>query len=495
MSIANFISFSPLWILSLTLVILLLLSPFTSDSRMIVSLTGLGFISAFCGLLFESGSPVITSLLVLDSYAIFYLGLILPAAFIVVLFSFNFEKQGHEYYLLLILATLGSEVIVVSHHFASFFLGLEILSVSLYSLISYSRGDSIENPQGIEAGTQYLILAGTTSAFLLFGMALIYASSGAMELTQVGTVWVKTVGKDPLMTVGTALILVGIGFKLALVPFHMWSPDIFESAPAPVTAFIATVSKGALFVFLFRYSLKIDLNLYPALFYSLAILSTGSMFVGNFLALRENNIKRLLAYSSIAHWGYLLIAVLAGNQISANAVALYILAYFITVLMAFGIITVISGPAKEADLLQDYLGMFWKKPFFAVILSLSILSLAGIPMTAGFTGKFYLVTAGVSFALWSLVVILVLNSALGLYYYLRIIVMVFAVPSLTTSSHHLNPHASHTTSQLSGSNFGNSSHRSSVLVLVTLAFLLIGLGIYPSPVLQVIQDSMSTVFR
>src|SRR5208283_1288015 len=261
----------------------------------------------------------------------------------VVILSFGYLNKHditcEEFYLLLLLAVLGSMVLVCSSHFASFFLGLEVLSISLYALIAYPK----KRIQHVEAGMKYLVLAAVSSAFLLFGMALIYADTGSMTLSVIVSKAAHNAHYTLPFVAGLALMIVGIGFKLALVPFHMWTPDVYEGAPAPVGAFIATVSKGAVFALLLRYFTQISFHRFQSVVVAFGAIAVASMLVGNLLALRQNNVKRILAYSSIAHLGYALVAFLAGGTAAVTAVSYYFASYFVTITTAFGIIPVLSS--------------------------------------------------------------------------------------------------------------------------------------------------------
>jgi NADH-quinone oxidoreductase subunit N len=436
----------------------------------------LAYLLSLCGLAASlialvAVSPLIprqvTPLLFFDGYALFYMGLILAAGFVVTVLSFGYLKDRtgnpEEYYILLLLAVLGSSVLVVSSHFASFFIGLEILSVSLYGLIAYTR-----NELGIEAGVKYLVLAAVSAAFLLFGIALLYGETGTMDFSLLGSQLVSGNSGNLIVMTGLAMLVVGIGFKLAVAPFHMWTPDVYEGAPAPVTAFIATVSKGAMFALLLRYFVRVDIHGQSSLFAAFAFIAVVSMFAGNLLALMQNNVKRILAYSSIAHLGYLLVAFLAGGTMRVVAVTFYLVAYFITTLGAFGVVTVLSDRERDADDMDDYYGLAKRRPWLAGIFSAMLFSLAGIPLTAGFIGKFYVIAAGAGSALWVLVIALVINSAIGLFYYLRIIVAIYSQPAEAVS-------------------VGPSLSLTSGLVLVFLTILLIWLGVYPGPLLQTIH--------
>jgi NADH-quinone oxidoreductase subunit N len=235
--------------------------------------------------------------------------------------------------------------------------------------------------------------------------------------------------RAPVLLSGFALILVGIGFKLGVVPFHMWTPDVYEGAPAPSTAFLATASKGAMFALFVRFLAGTGALTQPGVFFSLSLIAAFSMFAGNLLALLQSNVKRLLAYSSIAHFGYLMVAVLSGNPLAVRAVMYYLAAYFVTTLGAFGVVATLSGNERDADSIEDYRGLYWRRPWIAAAFTASLLSLAGIPVTAGFVAKFYVLAAGVGSALWVLVLLLAANSAIGLFYYLRVVVAMCQRPA------------------------------------------------------------------
>lgn len=423
----------------------------------------------------EAAPLRVTPLLLVDHYAVLYMALLFAGATVCVLLAHGYLRryQGNreEFYILMLLATLGAAVLAACNHFAALFLGVELLSVSLYALIAYPH--SLD--RHVEAGVKYLILAATSSAFLLFGMALIYAASGNMAIDRIGEILgsIRLTGDGPLLLAGLGMMVVGIGFKLAVVPFHLWTPDVYQGAPAPVTAFVATVSKGALVALLLRLLPPGDIRVGGALFLVFAGIAAASMLAGNLLALLQENVKRILAYSSIAHMGYLLVAFLAGGSLAFTAVTFYLIAYFVTTLGSFGVITVLSGPDKEAEGLEDFRGLFWRRPWLAGVFTAMVLSLAGLPLTAGFVGKFYLVVAGVGGSLWALVIILVVSSTIGLYYYLRIVVALYAHQSEAESS------AFPSVLSLSGG-----------LTLAGLTLLLIWLGVMPAPFIHLIQTML-----
>jgi NADH-quinone oxidoreductase subunit N len=386
------------------------------------TLVGLGVAVACIPLSASAPSPQVTPLVRMDGFALFVFVLLAGAAAVVALLAHAYlerrREQPEEFYVLLQLATLGSAVLASSTHFASLFLGLETLSISLYGLISYSRSARFS----VEAGVKYLILAGASSAFLLFGMALLYAESGTLEFRDLAANLAVANAEGILVVAALALLTVGIGFKLALVPFHFWTPDVYQGAPAPVTAFVATVSKGGMVAAVVRFLLELGLPRESTIFLSLSAIAAASMLAGNLLALLQRNVKRMLAYSSIAHFGYVLMAVLAGGDLALEAVIFYLVAYFATNLAAFGVVTALSHGDRDADSLDDYRGLFWSHPILASVLTVSLFSLAGIPLTAGFLGKFYVLSAGIEASLFTLVFVLAASSAIGIYYYLRIVV-------------------------------------------------------------------------
>ncbi len=473
MSMTDMAALSPIIILALAAIGAMLMIAFYRSHKAVAVLTLLGLGASFAALFIASRfiPHFVTALVVVDGYGLFFMGLILLSSFTVASLSYGYlkwrDENPEEFYLILLLATLGSGMLVLGGSFVSFFLGLEILSVSLYSLIAYFR----VHKRGNEAGIKYLILAAVAAAFLLFGMALVYGRLGTMEYALIARK-IGGLGNDPILLAGLVLIIVGVSFKLALVPFHMWTPDVYEGAPAPVTAFIATVSKGAMFVLLLRFFMYVQIGHYPFLVLFFSLVAAVSMSVGNLLALYQQNVKRLLAYSSIAHQGYLLVAFLAGREASLMAVSYYLPAYFVAMLGAFGVITVMSGKDRDAYAIEDYQGLAWRRPWLAGAFSLMLLSLAGIPLTAGFLGKYYVMSAGVGSALWVLVIILAVNSAASLYYYLRIVAVQFAA---------------------GGEKICPSPPRVPApggVIIAVLTFVLFWLGIYPATMIRIIHAAI-----
>jgi len=370
----------------------------------------------------------VTPLLLVDRLSLLFWVLFCLGGAVTVLLSREYVcthgDQPEEYFLLLLLATLGACVLAAANHVGALVLGLELLSVSLYALIAYPNKSILP----LEAAIKYLVLSGAASATVLFGFALLYAATGTLQFAAMGAMLDQAaVGRGVLM-VAAAMVFAGLGFKLSVVPFHLWTPDVYEGGPAPVSGFLASIGKAAVFVLLLRLFLEADLFRYQRLVELTGLLAILSMLGGNLLALLQTNIKRMLAYSSIAHMGYLLIVMMVclhavNPGLAVEAAVYYLVAYTLTTLAAFGLLTLISAAAvqRENVELQHVSGLFWRRPLHAGLMLVALLSLAGIPLTAGFIAKFYLISAAVSTHRWVLLFTLVIGSGIGIYYYLRVV--------------------------------------------------------------------------
>lgn len=472
MSELQFYALLPFTLLAAASIVVILLIAF-KQSHTVIQVVGF---LMMCAVIFamwyvrETLPVEIAPLLIVDGFAALFTGLIIFSVLVIGLLSFIYfeerEENPKEYYILLFLSTLGAAVLTISKHFISLFLGLELLSVSLYALIAYLRNRN----NAIEAGIKYLVLAAVSSAFLLFGMALIYMETGSMEFATIAQK-LKGVSGSVLFVTGVGLMVVAVGFKLALVPFHFWAADVYQGAPAPVTAFIATASKIGVFAVLLRFAHSIQLQANSFAFVIFAVIAVVSMIAGNVLALRQQNIKRLLAYSSIAHFGYLLVAFLPGNEAGVSAGIFYLFAYSVTIMAAFGIVTLLSTRQKDAEDQDAYRGLFWQRPILAAVFTIALLSLAGIPLTGGFIAKFAVLTSGVQQQLWVPVLVLVLTSVFGLYYYLRVISLLFADAPAMSQERTLSPFF----------------YKATYAVLVLLTLLLFGLGVFPGVLLKEIN--------
>ncbi|MGH8255617.1 MAG: NADH-quinone oxidoreductase subunit N, partial [Steroidobacteraceae bacterium] len=495
MSLRDLLALLPYLVLAAAAVVELLVIAWRRNHATSAWICALGLVLAFAALFAAAPQAprAVTPLLLVDGYALFYTGLVILAALAVTLLSYGYLKRRavqpcEEYYELLLLATLGAAVVVTSNHFAAFFLGLETLSISLLGLIGYPRAGAAP----AEASIKYLILSGLSSALLLFGIALLYNDLGTLSFSALAPPAAHGAGlRDLAPLAGVALLLAGIGFKLSLVPFHLWAPDIYQGAPAPVTAFIAVVSKCAVMALLLRYFLAaraFDAGTLRLVISAIAVLS---ILAGNLLALLQDNVKRLLAYSSIAHLGYVLVAFLAGGALAVEAVSAYLVAYAITTLGAFGIVGLLSRPelGRDADSISDYQGLFWTHRWLALVFMLMLLSLAGIPLTLGFIAKFYAVTAGVGAHQTAPLTALVVGSILGLYYYLRLIVALIKTPDDARPAATIASAAAPAT----GMRRGPPVQALAGSVMAVLLVLLVALGIYPAPLVRLIRHTAVTL--
>jgi NADH-quinone oxidoreductase subunit N len=431
MTAANWLATAPLLVLSGGAVLLMVLVSIRRGvglACLVAALSSLGA-ALSCIPASRAVSQQVTPLLLADGYALFFAALFCFCGFATVIVSRDYLKsrpgENEEYFLLLLLSTLGAAVLAYANHFASLLLGMELLSVSLYALIAYPDRQVLP----LEAAIKYLVLSGAASAIFVFGFALLYAGLGTLEFEAIGA-GMNAVGPEtrPLLLAATVMIVGGLAFKLSLVPFHMWTPDVYEGAPAPIAGFLASVSKAAIFVVLLRWWMTSGVYELPGMLWVVSLLAAASMLVGNLLALRQDNVKRVLAYSSIAHVGYLLIVLVActispSAPLAMEAAIYYLVAYSLTSLAAFSALGLLSRASgdRELDSLADLTGLFWRQPGLSLLFTLAVLSLAGIPLTAGFIGKFYLFSAGIAGAQWGLLSVLVVGSAIGIYYYLRII--------------------------------------------------------------------------
>ena len=476
MSFSDIIALLPYVLITGTAVMVMLATAFHRNHQFAVGITvaGLVFTLLTIGMVWVNKTHQLTPLLIVDKYGTFFSCLVILATISVALLVYpylqSYQKDREELYVLLLFATLGAMVVIGSSHFASLFLGLEILGVSLYAAIAYMRTD----PLGIEAGVKYLVLAAVSDAILLFGMALLYGECGTLTFSQMARYFISH-PPSTLTLGGLTLLVAGLGFKLSLVPFHMWTPDVYDGAPAPVTGFLATVSKGAIFALLLRYFTQINFHSFESLVLLLSVIAAISMVVGNILALLQENVKRIVAYSSIAHVGYLLVAFPAVAEVAGQAVGYYLAAYFAATIGAFGVIGIISEQkASRASDLRNYRGLFWSKPVLAGVFTVMLLSMAGIPLTAGFVGKFYIMAAGIQSSLWTLVIILIGSGIIGLYYYIRIIA------TMCLSSDEDSAPSTHITSGIAAG-----------FVLALLTLVIFVLGIYPGYFVNIVKYSLS----
>jgi NADH-quinone oxidoreductase subunit N len=373
--------------------------------------------------------PIIAGMLIVDQFSLFFTVIVTICAIATVLTSANylsrFGMDRGEFVSMIFFSTMGMVVLVSSHDLISVFLGIELMSLAIYILVAFRRRDFLSN----EAALKYFLIGAFAIGFFLYGVSLIYGLTGSTNFEDIATaVSERGLAGNPIFLLAVALILAGFGFKVSSVPFHMWTPDVYQGAPTPITSFMATAVKAASFGAFLRLFYMCFMPS-PEWIGVIVILSVITMTVGNIVALVQRNIKRMLAYSSIAHAGYMLIGIAAlsvDDTRAASSVMFYALVYAFMTLGAFALVSAIEKKGITRGLEeQDYAGLGLQHPFLGFCMAVIMFSLAGIPPTAGFFAKYYLFSAAVDQGMVGLAVIAVLNSALSLYYYLRVIVAMY----------------------------------------------------------------------
>jgi NADH-quinone oxidoreductase subunit N len=398
------------------------------SSNLFGHLTLLGLAAALGASLYAGTEPgpAFGGMLVVDGFATFFRVLVIGAGMLTVLASYRFlqreSAEPGEYHSLLLFSLAGQCLMAAANDLIIVFIGLEISSIASYVLAGYLRDDKRAN----EASLKYFLLGSFATAFFLYGVAILYGSTGTVRLDQIRAVLNGPNAPFPVfVTLAAALLLVGLGFKVSAAPFQVWAPDVYQGAPTPVAAFLSAAPKAAAFaVFLRIFTTALE-PIGPAwepLAWGSALLS---MTIGNFAALLQSNIKRMLAYSSIAHAGYVLVALTARSDTGTSAAMFYLAAYALMNLGAFAVVCHLSGKGERYLTLDDFSGLAQKQPFTAAMLTIFLLSLIGVPLTGGFFGKFYIFHAALESHLVWLTVLGLLNSAVAAYYYLRVLVMMY----------------------------------------------------------------------
>lgn len=471
------IALLPLLIVGLTVVVVMLSIAVRRHHFLNAVLTMVGLHIALFSLLiqYQVIPQQVTPLLQVDGFAMFYTALVLLTSLATCTFGYTwltgYGDNRDEFYLLVLIACAGGILLADASHLATLFLGIELLSLPLFGLVGYA----FRQRNSLEASIKYTLLSAVASSFLLFGMALIYAESGSLSFVDLGHSLHSHLLHEPLLLAGIGMMIVGLGFKLSLVPFHLWTPDVYQGAPAPIAAFLATASKIAIFAGLLRLFLYAPVTQSEAVRTVLGIISFISILFGNLMALNQTNIKRLMGYSSISHMGYLLVALISlkDEQLALETVGVYLAGYMLSSLGVFGVIGLMSSPysGEDADALYSFRGLFWHRPILAAAMTVMMLSLAGIPMTAGFIGKFYILMIGVHAHQWWLTAAVIIGSALGLYYYLR----------TTVSLYLISPRQFYRDTP---SDWGSTA--GGIVVLIS-AVLVVVLGLYPSPLITLVH--------
>ena len=363
---------------------------------------------------------------IVDHLSLFFICIFTISSALAILLSVEYnEREGiraGEYYALILFCTVGMILLASSTDMIMIFLGIEIVSICLYVLAGIRR----DNLRSNEAALKYFLLGAFATGFLLYGMTMVYGSTGHTNLFKIAEVVQNpSAQSNPLLLMGLVLLIIGFGFKIASVPFHMWAPDVYQGAPTPITAFMAVGPKAAAFAAFFRVFAETFPEMAPSWEIILSTIAVLSMFFGNLGAIMQTNIKRMLAFSSISHAGYILIAVIAKNSLGASSLLFYMLAYAFTTFGIFGIIILLGRKGEENLEIENYSGLAYRHPILALSMTVFLLSLGGLPPFAGFIAKFYIFSAAIQEGLVTLVIIAVLNSAISFYYYLKVVVFMY----------------------------------------------------------------------
>jgi len=390
-----------------------------------LALIGVGVTSAVCAVIWSTPVASFQGAAIIDNFAMGVKLIVLIAAAFAILLSASYmprvNKQVGEYYTLLLLCAAAMMIMGSATDLMVVFLALETFSLALYIMCSLNRA----NPRSSEAGMKYLLLGAFASAFFAYGAALVYGATGSTQYAAIAAALAGGTGQVGLLYPGIALLIVGFGFKVSLVPFHMWTPDVYQGAPTPVTAFMSVGTKTAAFAAFIRIFLSALPSEYVTWSWMLALLAVVTMTLGNFAALRQTSLKRMLAYSSIAHAGYVLVGLVGGTAGSANAAIFYLFTYAFMNIGAFAVIIVLER-ANEDDALQNRAAGIGKRwPMLALVMAIFMFSLSGVPPLAGFFGKLFVFKAAVDGGFAWLAAVAMLNSAVAAYYYLRITVAMY----------------------------------------------------------------------
>jgi NADH-quinone oxidoreductase subunit N len=474
----SFLALSPILVVVFVALLVLLLDVFLKKENKnylaYISLIFLVICGFVCIKFWSKNYSYFNENLFLDNISLFFIFILVLATVFVILLSMKYisfqDVNYGEYYALLLLALSGVVIMLTSTDLLIIFLGLEVLSICSYALAGLKRKDE----KSSEAAIKYFLLGSFATAFLVYGLALLYGSAHSTNISSIINFFITESDLSIMALIGLALVIIGFGFKIAVVPFHMWAPDVYQGAPTPITAFFSVVPKAVGFIVFLRIFIpywKNALNT-QAIFWILWVICVLTMVVGNLVALRQTNLKRILAYSSIAHAGYLLIAILAQDN---SSLVFYITVYLFMNIGAFAAVIALSRKGKEYLELEDYAGVGFKYPWIGVTFSIFLLSLAGFPPTGGFLAKFYVFSSAVRQDLWPLVIIGVLASLISVFYYLRIIVyMYMKEPAREIEIAIENP--------------------ALFLVLFLCLYGVLQLGIYPKNILILINQAVSSFF-
>jgi NADH-quinone oxidoreductase subunit N len=414
-------------LLSVLPIVLLYLGLYKA-TKALLPVAVIGLIAALCLAILQWGKgiePIYHGMMLFDNYSIAFSAITIISTVLILLLSKGyFEKiSSHtaEYYAIILFSLAGIIVMVSYYNLVMLFVGIEIMSVSLYILAGIKKNDFASN----EAALKYFLMGAFSTGFLLFGIALIYGSSGSFGLQAIRDYVIANQTKiDPMFYIGIMLIIVGLCFKVGAAPFHFWTPDVYEGSPTLITAYMSTVVKTAGFAAFLRLFTECFAPLSSFWMPALLVITILTLFIGNITALYQQSFKRMLAFSSISHAGYLLFAIVAIGASSANSIFMYATAYSIASIIAFGGLILVQQQ-YGSDNFESFNGLSKKNPFLALVLTISMLSLAGIPLTAGFIGKFFMFSSALSqYQVW-LVILAVINAIISIFYYFRVIIAMY----------------------------------------------------------------------
>ena len=439
----------------------------------VISLIGILIAFFYTLPLMGSASSGFGGMFTSDGYALFFKITFMIIAFLTVLISMGYaHREGidfGEYYALILFATLGMMLMAAGTHLMIIFLGLETMSISIYILAGMMR----EDRKSVESAFKYFLLGAFATGFLLYGIALLYGATGSLYLKDIAAyISSKNLLRNPMLLMSLVFLTIGFGFKIASVPFHMWTPDVYEGAPTSITAFMATGVKAAGFSALVRVFFSALPAFRPDWTSIMWVIALATMTLGNIVAISQTNIKRMLAYSSIAHAGYILVAFVAGNDLGTSGILFYLMAYAFMNLGAFTVVILLGKKGEENTLINDYAGIGFKHPLLAAAMTIFLLSMAGIPPLGGFMAKFYVFSAAVKEKFYWLAILGVLNSAISVYYYLRVTVLMYFRESER---------------EITGLEFSPASVFALILAVIGTLYM----GIFPANVLSFAQKSIA----
>jgi len=442
----------------------------------VLSLVGILLASGANGWLYGVVQTGGDGMVLVDRFRLFANWIFLLAGALSILISLAYvtrqRLQSAETYSLMLFSMVGMMIMGSTQNLIIIFLGLEVMSIAIYALAAMNRRDR----KSAEAGLKYFLLGAFSTGFFLYGIALLYGATGSTDISEISRAVTEGATQLPLLAFGVAFLAIGFGFKVAAVPFHMWTPDVYEGAPAPITAFMATGVKAAAFVAFLRVFLVAFDSIYQTWYPILWWLAAITMVVANLIALVQSNVKRMLAYSSIAHGGYLLVALVAANEMASAAMLFYLLVYTLMNIGAFGIVISVAHQGEDRLQIEDYAGFGWQQPLLGVFLTVFLLSLAGFPGTGGFMGKIFLLQGAVTEDLWTLAVILVMATVFSYWYYLRVVWFMWMREAPSPDAH---------TSVVAPLPMR--------VALVAAVALILYLGIFPGALLGLVEGSVDSV--